>query len=400
VITRRGLLWSLPLVALSAKSLLSRALSQPTPRGVLFVYNAVSGDASLVRDLGSPNAILVELPALKLGRWNVRIGVLDDYLLTLDTESHRVHAISLDWVRKQASGVGPGTSELPPEALHTSALRAGVVPYRAVIHRDRIIVDYFSANRLEIYRWQRATAALEYLDEHVLASDKPLGLSDLAIQGDQLWVAASGISCLKRICPKESKPDPHVFSFRLEPEPLGKRVVDVRPSNANAAGLYLHPATGAVYVLNAGDYRAGYSSIQRIQSNGKLSREIRLARNAGAARAYALDARTFLILQFSGEHVFVFDAVEDRVLATLRFDGQSFVPIKADAPLSERFKSDLQDVLPDAAGTERFLIVDSKREQLLHVAFQPPSRLELLNVTSLRTTAFRASPSWSVWLRL
>lgn len=394
MITRRGLLWGAPFAALNAKSLLSRALSQPAPRGVLFVYNSVSGDASLVRGLGSAKASLVELPALKLGRWNVRIGVLDDYLLTLDTEAYRVHAISLEWVRKQVSGAG----ELPAEALHTSPLRAGVVPYRAVIHRDRIFVDYFSANRLEIYRWHRATAALEYLDELVLPSDKPLGLSDLAIRGDQLWVAASGIRCLKRICPKESKPDPHVFSFRLEPEPLGKRVANLRPSNANAAGLYLHPATGAVYVLNAGDYRAGYSSIQRIRSNGTLTREVRLAPNAGAARAYPLDARTFVILQFSGEYAFVFDAVEDRVLATLRFDGKSFVAVTADAPLSERFKSDLQDVLPDTADTGRFLIVDSKREQLLHIAFQPPSRLELLNVTSLRTTAFRASPSWLVWL--
>jgi hypothetical protein len=95
-----------------------------------------------------------------------------------------------------------------------------------------------------------------------------------------------------------------------------------------------------------------------------------------------------MALQFSGEHAFVFDATDDRVVATLRFDGKNFVPIEADAPLAERYKSDLQDVLADQGATGRFFVIDSKREQLLHVAFSPPSMLELLSVRSLRTAAF------------
>lgn len=398
MITRRRLLCSVPLAALGARALISRAMGEsPRSRG-LFVYNAVSGDASFVRDPGLPHARLVELPALKLGRWNVRIGELDDHLLTLDTESHRVHAISLAWVRRAVASGETRVTSLAPEALRTTSLHADAVPYRAVIHRDRVFVDYFAANRIEIYRWRRSAAALEYFTEKVLPNAKPVGLSDMLIRGDRLWVAASGISCLARICPKESKPDPHVFAFPLDREPLGEPATDARPSNVNAAGLYVHPANGAAYVINAGDYRAGYSSLQRIEASGKLGPEIRLPRNAGAAKAYPLDARTFLILQFSGEHAFMLDAVEDRVVATLKFDGKNFVPIKADAPLAERYKSDLQDLLADEDSTSRFFVIDSKREQLLHVAFSPPSTLELLSVRSLRTAAFRSSPSWGIWV--
>lgn len=346
----------------------------------LFVYNAVSGDASLVEDPGGPKARVTPLPALALGRWNVRIGVIDRQLLTLDTEGRRIHAIPLERLRH----------EVP--AVQTTPLRAAQVPYRAVVHRDRVLVDYFAANRIEGYRWK--PAGLEYLGEHVLPNPRPLGLSELLIRGERLLVAAAGISCLKRICPKEAQADPHVFSFALDRDPLGSLIADLRPANHNAAGLYVHPADQATFVINAGDYRGGYSSIQRIQSD-KLGPEIRLARSAGAARAFPLDARTCLILQFSGEHAFVFDTRDDRVRAILRFDGERFA--MAREPLSERFKSDLQDVLPDPAAKDRFFIVDSKREQLLHVAWKPPSELVLLGSTSLRTAAFRSSPSWAVW---
>jgi hypothetical protein len=364
------------------------AIRSRADRETLFVYNAISGDASLVRGLGRERAQVTALPGMKLGRWNVRIGVLDDQLLTLDTESRRIHAISLAALRKQ-----PLTS-----VLHTTPLHAAAVPYRAVIHGDRVWVDYFATNRIEAYAWQRAARALVYLGEQIVPNARPLGLSDLWVRGDQLLVAASGISCLARLCPRETAPDPHVFAFALDHAPLGAMLSDLHPSNTNAAGLYLHLPTGTAFVINAGDYRDGYSSIQRIDAN-KLGREVRLARNAGAARGFALDARSALILQFSGEHAIVFDVVEERVLAILRFDGNAFAPLASlGDPLAERFKSDLQDVLPDPAVKGRFFIVDSKREQLLHVAFHAPSALELLGVTSLKTAAFRSAPSWAVWL--
>ena len=347
----------------------------------LFVYNAVSGDASLVTQPGTPRAQVQALPGLSLGRWNVRIGVIDGQLLTLDTEGKRIHAIRLDRLRDARP------------ALRSTPLHAGLVPYRAVIRSDRVYVDYFAANRLEAYRWR--ADGLAYLGEHVLPHPRPLGLSELLIRGDQLLVAASGISCLARLCPKETQADPHVFGFALDRDPLGSLGIDLRPANGNAAGLYMHPGSQATFVLNAGDYRGGYSSIQRVLTD-KLGSEVRLARSAGAARAFPLDARTCLILQFSGEHGFVFDTQDERVLSILRFDGKRFAAVSE--PLSERFKSDLQDLIPDPAASDRFFIVDSKREQLLHVAWKPPASLEVLGSKSLRTAAFRSSPSWAVWL--
>lgn len=347
----------------------------------LFVYNAVSGDASLVTQPGTPRVQVRPLPKLALGRWNVRIGVIDGQLLTLDTEGKRIHAIRLDALREERP------------ALRSTPLHAGLVPYRAVIRGDRVYVDYFAANRIEAYRWQ--AGGLAYLGEHVLPNPRSLGLSDLLIRGDQLLVAASGISCLARICPKETQADPHVFSFALDRNPLGALRSDLRPANGNAAGLYVQPGTQATFVLNAGDYRGGYSSIQRVYAD-KLGPEVRLARSAGAARAFPLDARTCLILQFSGEHAFVFDTQDERVLSILRFDGKQFAAVSE--PLSERFKSDLQDLIPDPLAKDRFFLVDSKREQLLHVAWKPPASLELLGSTSLRTAAFRSSPSWALWL--
>ncbi|HKP57378.1 MAG TPA: hypothetical protein VJV78_11690 [Polyangiales bacterium] len=346
----------------------------------LFVYNAVSGDASLVTQPGTPRVQVKTLPALSLGRWNVRIGVIDGQLLTLDTEGKRIHTIPLDRLRDARP------------ALHSTPLHAGLVPYRAVIRGDRVFVDYFAANRIEVYRWR--AEGLSYLGEHVLPDPRPLGLSELLVRGHQLLVAASGIHCLARVCPRETHADPHVLGFALDRDPLGELRTDLRPANGNAAGLYMHPGSEATFVLNAGDYRGGYSSIQRVYADN-LGPEVRLARSAGAARAFPLDARTCLILQFSGEHAFVFDTQDERVVSIVRFDGKQFVAVKE---LSERFKSDLQDLLPDPAAKDRFFIVDSKREQLLHVAWKPPASLELLGSTSLRTAAFRSSPSWALWL--
>lgn len=193
---------------------------------------------------------------------------------------------------------------------------------------------------------------------------------------------------------EETHADPHVLGFELDRDPLGAQRIDLRPANGDAAGLYMHPGSEATFVLNAGDYRGGYSSIQRVYAD-KLGPEVRLARSAGAARAFPLDARTCLILQFSGEHTFVFDTQDERVVSILRFDGKRFVAVRE---LSERFKSDLQDVIPDPTAKDRFFIVDSKREQLLHVAWKPPASLEVIGSTSLRTAAFRSSPSWALWL--
>ena len=276
---RLGLLGLLGVVALGTLAIRSRA-----DRETLFVYNAVSGDASLVRALGSERAQVTALPGMKLGRWNVRIGVLDDQLLTLDTESQRIHAISLAALREQP----------PVSVLHTTPLHAAAVPYRAVIHGDRVWVDYFATNRIEAYQWQRAARALAYLGEQILPATRPLGLSDLWVRGDQLLVAASGISCLARLCPKETAPDPHVFAFALDHAPLGALLRDLHPSNTNAAGLYVHPATGAAFVINAGDYRDGYSSIQRIDANqlgpeGTLGAQCRRCTRLRAGCAHRID---------------------------------------------------------------------------------------------------------------
>lgn len=393
MITRRALLGLLPLALLVPRTL--RAAAKP---GQLFVYNAVSGDASVALDPGGDQFRLIPLPELKLGRWNVRIGVSGDALLMLDTEGKRLHALDLDWVRRRAQGAAV---PLAAAGLRSLPLHAEFVPYRAAMRGDRIWVDYFSGNRIEAYRWQ-AGGGFSYLGEHVLPAQRALGLSDLLLHRGRLLVAASGLSCLARLCPKETAPDPRVFAFALDAEPVGALAAELHPANVNAAGLYMHPGNGAVFVLNAGEYRGGYSSIQRLRDDGRLGPEIRLARNAGAARAFPLDARTCVILQFSGEHAFLFDTQYDRVLARLRFDdkGKRFVTLAADpdAPLSERPRSDLQDVVPDPEHTERCYMVDSKREQLLHVAFRAPSTLELLSTASLRTAAFRSSPSWAVWL--
>jgi hypothetical protein len=101
----------------------------------------------------------------------------------------------------------------------------------------------------------------------------------------------------------------------------------------------------------------------------------------------------------SGEHAFLVDARQDRFLATLRFDGRAFVPVDAQqTPLPDRSAADFQDVLVDPLVPDRFHFIDSRGERLISARYRPPAGLEVLGSASLKTSAFRTSPNWGIWL--
>jgi hypothetical protein len=363
------------------------------PRPDLAVYNAVSGQISVVRGLGTRPA-LTSYSCLRLGRWNVRVAVRDGYLITLDTESRTLHAVLLETVRALGSGRAtchPGENQV---AL-SLALRSGEVPYRALLHGDRLYVDYFGQNLVEVYAWS-PRPEIAFLREIRFPHPRPLGLSDLAVEGDELVVAAAALTCFSRHCPDESYAAPQVYFVPLEAGGM-RSFPGVQPENVNASGLYRHPASGALYVIKTGNYRGGHGSLQRLLPGRRLGSELVLPAGAAPARAFPLDADTFLLLQMSGEHVFLVDARQDRLKAPLRFDGRSFVA-PPPGPVPDRAAADFQDLLADPIAPDRFHLVDSRGDRLVTVRFTPPARLEVVATLSLKTAAFRTGPAWALWL--
>jgi hypothetical protein len=384
---RRDVVLGLPSLLLACQRGNVDGVSRPD----LAVYNAVSGNISVVRGLGVSPA-LTTFPCLKLGRWNVRVAVRDGHLLTLDTESRELHVLSLETIRALAGG--RAACRRGSEVALTVPLRSGEVPYRALLHGDRLYVDYFGQNLVEVYSWTpKPNVEIAFVREIRFQHDKPLGLSDLAVENGELVVAAAALTCFARHCPGESYAAPHLYFVPFEAQGMN-RFPDVQPENVNASGLYRHPASGALYVIKTGNYRGGHGSLQRLLPGRRLGAELALPTAAAPARAFPLDADTFAVLQMSGEHVFLVDARQDKLRATLRFDGRAFVPA---GPIPDRAAADFQDVLADPIAPDRFHFLDSRGDRLITARFTPPADLKVLATFSLKA-AFRSGPAWALWL--
>jgi hypothetical protein len=230
------------------------------------------------------------------------------------------------------------------------------------------------------------------------AAEDNLGLSDIALGGRELLVAASGYRCFARDCPAGRLGAPRLFFLPLDGRATWP-FVSRQPANRNAAGLYTHRATGRTYVISAGDYHAGHGSLQRVRRDRSLGREIRLPVNAAPHRAFPLSRREFVVLSFAGDHLFVIDADRDRLRRVLAFDGQRFVGRPDDGAVPDRKRAELRDLLPDPRAENVFFIVDSLGQRLLHVRYREAEAMfDLVDVIPLKTPAFRSGPDWAVWL--
>ena len=361
----------------------------------LLVYNAVSRDLTLLSEPERPSGARVLLGCLGLPQWALRVGQRDGQLVLLDPQARSIVLLSVDALVRAASGEAACEAVQPRRVPLASAQ----LPYRGVLDGNRLYVSYFSGNLVEAYDWVGG-AAPTFRPAFTLrfAHPESLGLSDVLVSGDTLLVAASGYFCYSRSCPEGHFRAPHLF-FVDRNGAAKWPFPEARPANVNSSGLF-RSAGGALFVINSGDYGGGYGSLQRVHDDRTLGAEIRLPRAAAPGSAFALDRNTFIVLQLSGEHVFFVDAAGERLRRIARFDGGGFVDVPlAAAALPDRSSSDLQDVTRDPAAAGRFFFVDAKREQLVHVEYDPAgAALRVLGTTSLGTAAYRSSPAWAVWL--
>jgi len=131
-----------------------------------------------------------------------------------------------------------------------------------------------------------------------------------------------------------------------------------------------------------------------------LGEPVRLPRKAKAFKAFPLDEGHFAVMQIGGDHLFVVDARTDRLAAIAAFDGARFaaVPVSV-AELAERTGADLQDLVAEPGAPHRYVLVDSKGEQLVRVAFDPATlTFGVLGRTSLPAEGRHTTPSWGLWI--
>lgn len=356
----------------------------------LVVYESLGQDLLLLGPPVDGGGARRRLACLDLPRWAVRVGEADDRLLVLDpTPAHpSLLVVDLEALRRIAAGKATCDGAHPP--LARVALHAGKVPYRALVVGDAIYVSYFGERFVERYRWRARGGEPVEFDRALPFVGDDLGLSDLALVGDKLAVAASGFRCFGPRCPQGHFAPGRVFIVD------GGTMRAVAPANVNSAGLYRH-VDGTSFVISAGDYAGGYGSVQRLAADGTLGREIRLPPGCAAGSARSLDARHFVVLQMSGEHVFIVDAAAESLRRALRFDGSRFVEVSATAPLPDRAAADFQDVVSDGA---RLFFVDSKGERLVVARFHAgDATLGVERVEPLGDERFRVAPNWAFWLR-
>jgi hypothetical protein len=358
----------------------------PTEHRSLAVYNALTGDLSLVEDAtGAPRR--KTLGCARLGKWAVRAGVADGQLIVLDTEHRAIEAVPLAAV---AAGCASGGAELPVRRV---PLHASKLPCKGRLVGERLYVTYFADNLIESYRWP----ALTFEDELHIVAERNLGLSDLDAEGTTLLVAGSGYACFDRHCPDGRYQPARVFFLdATRPLAAANPPAEVRPANVNTAGVIARPP----FAINVGDVEGGYGSLQRIAvAERTLGPEIKLPRAASPSLARALPG-ALVVAQMSGEHVFLVDTARDQLRAILRFDGQAFVAVPVDVPsLAERSAADFQDILVDPRAPDRLLLVDAKGERLVRARWSASDfSLTVESVTALATEAYKSTPDWAVWL--
>jgi len=368
----------------------------------LVVYASVLPGLGLV-DAGAPDAAPRWLRCLDLPPWASRIGVHDDALAMLDARGHRVLLVPVSVLR--AIAAGQRRCDVPePGLVRTVELEDNAVPYEAQSQGDDLYVTYFTTNRLVRYRWvapaNGAGPALARVGSWQLASPSGKGASAVRVHGGTVFVADAGWSCTEaNRCPTLYG-ESHLYAVDPARSPAAAVPPAAYPDVKNAAGLYVHPATGAVYVLAAGEVSQGESSLRRVVGSWALGPRLALPRNAKAFKAFSLDADYFAVVSMGGDHVFIVDARTDRLAAIRRFDGARFEPVALDtAAIPERTAADLQDLVPERGASRRFVLVDSKGEQVVRVSFDPRTLALTVHArVSLRGRDRHTTPSWALWL--
>jgi hypothetical protein len=367
------------------------APAEPPPR-VLVVYAAVSRELLLCD--GEGRAVTRRLACLGLPRWALRVGATPDHLLLLDAERPAVLLLPLAGLRALARG-GACDPRRPP--LHRLALASRDPPYAGLLLGDRLYLSFFSGNRVELHRLRAgATPRLELERVTRFPAPENLGLSDLALHGGELVVAATGYRCFARHCPGGRFGAGRLFFL----SPAGElRGPGIATANRNPAGLYTHAPTGVSYLLSAGELEGGHGSVERLLGARRLGPPLRLARGTATARAFPLGLRDVALLAFAGDRLTIIDSYRDRVRAALRFDGRVLHPVPPHRPVPDRRRADLQELLP--LGGEEHLLLDSLGDQLVRLRYREhDASASVGSRTSLREGRQRVGPSWAFWLEL
>jgi hypothetical protein len=361
----------------------------------LAVYGSQAHELVLVSDPAQPASTVRPLPCAGLPEHAVYVGVREDDVVALDVDEPAVLLLSRELLRRVATGskrCGTGDRSL----VRRSPLHSGKPPHGGTNYGNRLYVTYFTGNLVEDYAWVPAhgdaPATLLLVRDIRFGTEENLALTDLIVVGIRMFVSASGAPCHGPECRYGHYYASHLFSL-----PLVNTVwpfVDARPDNVRAMRLYHHP-DGDVWLINAGDPNEGYGSVQQLGSIDppELEAEVRLPVNSSPVAGYPIGLDHFVVLQSSGEHVFVFDVRDGRLVKILRYDGHQFAEVALDiASLPASSRSDFQQVVGDPDRPGELLFVDKKRDQLLRVRTEGPM------LTPLGEIPLGRAPDWAFWL--
>lgn|GEM_PF-3444709 len=358
---------------------------------LLIVFNGATDDWTVVRPtvwLPRPHT----LGCLSMGQWALWAGERDGTQVIVDTH-HRTIIVLPTAVLERAAH--HGCQDLDESTVRRVALRAQRLPGTPRLIGDMLYVTYYGDNLIERYRWP----SLDFDGVYELAADRNLGVSDVAVVDGKLWATTTGQYCMARVCPNGRLGESKLFDLSAPAWPYPS----VTTANKNASSLAQN--TAGTFVVMAGDFDGGYSSLQRF-SNGALGPELQLPRNGAAAEAILIDAKHLLVRQFHGAHLFVIDLAADALQDVLRFEGQQFVPVPfgahpANEPaLPERGTATFDNMLKTPNGD--VLLVDTLGQRLVMVALEPAAaghiKLTLRRQVSLVTRPGNSGPGYARWV--
>ncbi len=355
-------------------------------RPPLVVFQGLTGALVRVDRPGSSAATTSAIECPSFAPWAVHAGVHGDDHVVLDVSDASLRLVSMDALADSSAPCRERAGVRVP-------LHGGGQAYAGLVADDRVFVSYFDGNRVSEYAFA-TDGTLAHAREHELVADRSLGLSDMLVAGDALFVAASGYVCFGREC------DRHFAEPYLVAVPLARgEATRLGTADPNPSGLFRHPLTDAAYVLNTGTFEGGEGSVQRILRGPALGPEIRMPDHARIGRAFALGERHAGLLAMSGDHLYVLDTIEDELVAIFAFDGETFtkLPVALES-VGERTRADLHAVVPDPVDARAFFFADSKNEQLVHVTFDPRTlAIEVRGRSPLSRPGRRTVPSWMVW---
>ncbi len=372
-----------------------KAALATAPLPPLLVVESKNPGLSLVTGLEGTTPKITPLPCFPLKPWAQKVAERDGTLLVLDVTDRSVLLISTDVLRGIARGeVSCRKGDVRATRVH---LASGDLPVLSRLDGDLLYVPYFEDNHVDIYQL-RPGPDLDFVDSVRLPGSASLGLTDVAVFEGHLLVTAARWVCKHLRCdPRFGKPGLFAVDLVAGDGPAPK---EIEPADTDPSGLYRHPGTGHLYLLNAGDVVDGYASVQRVLAPDQLGPEIILPGNARIDRAYTLDGRLFAMLSMSGDHVIVMDALTDRVVSIQRFDGRWFQPQPLDVlAMPDRTGADLRELLPDPRAPDRFFLIDAKGEQLIHLALMPGTgQLVALGTAYIGHGNARRIPFFAQWL--